>query len=148
MWISKRTDYATRAILALALAGDHDPVKIHDLASRTETPASVLEQLMPQLRSAGIVRSERGPSGGYRLNHAPAEITLGKVVRLLQGPLAPIDCATRTHAEPCPMDLGCALRDTWAEIRDATIAILDRTTFADLAARSGGRWTAVTLAGA
>jgi len=143
MWISRRTDYATRAVLALALVTDDRPRKIHELAELTSTPESVLEQLLPQLRGAGIVRSERGPSGGYRLNHAPADITLGKVVRLIQGPLAPISCATRSEPEPCPMEVGCALQMTWAEVRDATIAILDNTTFEALVERSGGRWTAI-----
>jgi Rrf2 family protein len=142
MWITRRTDYATRAVLALTLTGDDEPRKIQQLADATATPVSVLEQLLPQLRSAGIVRSERGPAGGYRLNHPPEQITLGKVVRLIQGPLAPISCATRSEPEPCPMEVGCALRETWAEVRDATIAILDRTTFADLSARARGRWTA------
>lgn len=141
MWITRRTDYATRAVLHLALADDDRPRKLHELATATATPVTVLEQVLPQLRSAGIVRSERGPSGGYRLNHDPAEITLGKVVRLIQGPLAPISCATRHEPEPCAMELGCALRETWAAVRDATIAILDATTFADLAARAGGVWT-------
>jgi Rrf2 family protein len=141
MWISRRTDYATRALVALALEQDVRPVKIQELAQRTDTPISVLEQVLPQLRSAGIVRSERGPSGGYRLNHPPEEITLERVVRILQGPLAPIPCATRSEPEPCTMLAGCALHETWAEVRDATIAILERTTFADLAVRSSGRWT-------
>jgi Rrf2 family protein len=141
MWISRRTDYATRALVALALEEGVRPVKIQELAERTDTPISILEQVLPQLRSAGIVRSERGPSGGYRLNHAPADITLERVVRILQGPLAPIACATRHEPEPCSMLAGCALNETWAEVRDATIAILERTTFADLAARSSGRWT-------
>jgi Rrf2 family transcriptional regulator, cysteine metabolism repressor len=141
MWISRRTDYATRALVALALEQDVRPVKIQELAERTDTPISVLEQVLPQLRSAGIVRSERGPSGGYRLNHAPGEITLERVVRILQGPLAPIACATRHAPEPCSMLAGCALHETWSDVRDATIAILERTTFADLAERSSGRWT-------
>jgi Rrf2 family protein len=141
MWITRRTDYATRAVLALALTDDARPRKIQELADATATPVTVLEQVLPQLRSAGIVRSERGPSGGYRLNHTPEEITLGQVVRLIQGPLAPISCATRAQPEPCAMEVGCALQETWASVRDATIAILDATTFADLAARSGGRWT-------
>jgi Rrf2 family protein len=145
MWITRRTDYATRAVLALSLASDGRPRKVQDLAQATATPATVLEQVLPQLRSAGIVRSERGPAGGYRLNHAPEDITLGKVVRLIQGPLAPISCATRSEPEPCAMEVECSLRDTWAEVRDATIAILDATTFADLAARAGGPWTAVRL---
>jgi Rrf2 family protein len=145
MWITRRTDYATRAVLALAIADDGQPRKIHDIAEATSTPVNVLEQLLPQLRSAGLVRSERGPSGGYRLNHPPEDITLGKVVRLIQGPLAPISCATRHEPEPCPMEVGCTLRDVWADVRDATIAILDATTFADLAARAEGPWKAVAL---
>jgi Rrf2 family protein len=141
MWISRRTDYATRALVALAIEDGQQVVKIHELAERTDTPISILEQVLPQLRSAGIVRSERGPGGGYRLNHPPEEITLERVVRILQGPLAPIACATRSEPEPCSMLVGCALHDTWAEVRDATIAILERTTLATLAARSAGRWT-------
>ena len=140
MWISRRTDYATRAVLALALAEDDAPIKLDELARRTAVPASVLEQVMPAMRSAGIVRSERGAHGGYRLNRPPKEITLERVVRIFQGQLAPIGCATRTHPEPCPMTLECSLRFVWEEVRDATIAALARTTFADLATRAGGRW--------
>jgi Rrf2 family protein len=141
MWISKKTDYATRAVLALALVRDGGSLKMREIAARTRVPESLLEQIMAQLRGAGIVRSDRGPRGGYRLNHAPEELTLERVVRLFQGPLAPIDCATRSEPEPCPMEVGCALRDTWREVRDATIGVLERRTFADLARRSGGPWT-------
>jgi Rrf2 family protein len=88
---------------------------------------------MPTLRSAGIVRSERGARGGYRLNKPPAEITVERVVRLFQGPLAPIGYATRRNPEPCPDLVAQSLRPVWAEVRDATIDILNRTTFADLA---------------
>jgi Rrf2 family protein len=141
MWISKRTDYATRAVLALAIAPAGGALKMREIAERTHVPESLLEQIMAQLRGAGIVRSDRGPHGGYRLNHPPEEITLERVVRLFQGPLAPIACATRSEPEPCPMELGCTLRDTWREVRDATIAILERKTFADLARRAGGPWS-------
>jgi Rrf2 family cysteine metabolism transcriptional repressor len=144
MWISRRTDYATRALLILSLEGG-GPLKLEQLAGRTAVPQSVLEQVMPTLRTAGIVRSERGPSGGYRLNKRPEEITLERVVRLFQGPLAPINCATRRNPEYCPMMIGCTLRETWEEVRDATIAILARTTFADLARRAGGPWTDPSL---
>lgn len=140
MWVSKRTDYATRALLALALdAGG--PLKLEELARRTAVPHSVLEQVMPVLRTAGLVRSERGPAGGYRLNKEPEEITLERVVRLFQGALAPIGCATRHHPEPCPMTVGCTMREVWEEVRDATISLLGGVTFADLAARAGGPWT-------
>jgi Rrf2 family protein len=141
MWISKRTDYATRAVLALAIAPEGGPLKMREIAERTHVPESLLEQIMAQLRGAGIVRSDRGPRGGYRLNHPPGEITLERVVRLFQGPLAPIACATRSEPEPCPMELGCTLRDTWREVRDATIAILEEKTFAELARRAAGPWT-------
>lgn len=139
MWVSRRTDYATRAILSLALEGG-GPLKLEELARRTAVPQSVLEQVMPTMRTAGIVRSERGPAGGYRLNKQPEEITLERIVRLFQGPLAPISCATRHNPEPCPMTIGCTLREVWEEIRDATISLLGGVTFKDLAGRAGGPW--------
>jgi Rrf2 family protein len=144
MWVSRRADYATRAILALALA-EGGPMKLEDLARRTAVPQTVLEQVMPVMRTAGIVRSERGPYGGYRLNKLPEEITLERIVRLFQGQLAPIGCATRHHPEPCPMTVACSLRYVWEEVRDATIAILERTTFADLAKQAGGPWLDASL---
>lgn len=139
MWVSRRTDYATRALLALALKNG-GPMKLEELARVTAVPQSVLEQVMPVMRTAGIVRSERGPAGGYRLNRSPEEITLERVVRLFQGQLAPIGCATRSQPETCPMMLACSLKGVWEEVRDATITILGRTTFADLAQRAGGPW--------
>lgn len=140
MWVSKKTDYATRAVLALALVRDGGPLKMREIARRTRVPESLLEQILFQLRGSGIVRSERGPRGGYRLNHPPVEITLERIVRLFQGPLAPLPCATRSEPEACPMEDGCTLRDTWREVRDATIRILEKKTFADLARRAAGPW--------
>ena len=115
-------------------------MKLEEIARRTAVPPSVLEQIMPTMRSAGIVRSERGIHGGYRLNRPPKEITLERVVRLFQGQLAPIGCATRSHPEACAMSVECSLRFVWEEVRDATITMLAKTTFADLAARAGGPW--------
>ena len=139
IWVSRRTDYATRAVLALAL-DDGGPVKLEELARRTGAPQSVLEQVMPTMRMAGLVRSERGPSGGYRLNKSPEEITLERVVRLFQGQLAPIGYATRRNPDSCPKFVADSLREAWGEVRDATIETLERTTFADLAKRAGGAW--------
>ena len=85
MWVSRRTDYATRAILALSLEGG-GPLKLEELARRTSVPQSVLEQVMPTMRTAGIVRSERGPSGGYRLNKDPEEISARAGRAPLPGP--------------------------------------------------------------
>jgi Rrf2 family cysteine metabolism transcriptional repressor len=135
MWVSRRTDYATRAVLALALA-DGGPLKLEALAETTEAPRSVLEQVMPVLRAAGIVRSTRGPDGGYRLNNPAEQITLERVVRLFEGQLAPIGYATRHNPDPCPDIVARSLLQTWVDVRDATIDILAATTFAELAARA------------
>ena len=146
MWISRKTDYTTRAVLALAVA-QGETLNAEELARRVAVPEPFLKQILVQLRDAGVIRSVRGPTGGYRLNHSPEEITLEKIVRLFQGPLAPIACATRSEPEPCTMEVDCSLRSVWAEVRDTTIAILERTTFADLAARAGGRWVSVEPVG-
>ena len=131
MWVTRRTDYATRAVLALAMA--EDALNLDELAEATEAPRSVLEQVMPNLRAAGIVRSVRGPGGGYRLNHPPAELTLERVVRVFEGQLAPIGYATRHEPDPCPVIVSRSLRPAWEQVRDATISILGGINFADLA---------------
>jgi Rrf2 family cysteine metabolism transcriptional repressor len=131
MWVTRRTDYATRAVLALAMADA--ALNLDELAKATEAPRSVLEQVMPALRAAGIVRSVRGPGGGYRLNHPPAELTLERVVRVFEGQLAPIGYATRHEPEPCPAIVEKSLRPAWEQVRDATISILGGINFADLA---------------
>jgi Rrf2 family protein len=131
MWVTRRTDYATRAVLALAMA--EDALNLDELATATEAPRSVLEQVMPALRAAGIVRSVRGPGGGYRLNHPPTDLTLERVVRVFEGQLAPIGYATRQEPDPCPVIVERSLRPAWEQVRDATIAILGGITFADLA---------------
>jgi Rrf2 family protein len=138
VWVTRRTDYATRAVLALAVA-DGGPLNLGQIAEATEAPRSVLEQVMPPLRTAGIVRSVRGPGGGYRLNRPAGEITLERVVRLFQGQLAPIGYATRRNPDACPDLVARSLLPVWEEVRDDTIAILERTTFAELAARAGRR---------
>jgi Rrf2 family protein len=132
MWVTRRTDYATRAVLALAMSDD--ALSLEELAEATAAPRSVLEQVMPTLRAAGIVRSSRGPGGGYRLNHPPEELTLERVVRVFQGQLAPIGYATRHEPDPCPAIVARSLRPAWEQVRDATITILNGITFGDLAA--------------
>lgn len=135
MWISRRTDYASRALVALAL-NDGGPLNLEELTEATEAPRSVLEQIMPTLRKAGLIRSVRGRGGGYRLNHPAEEITLEKVVRLFEGQLAPIGYATKRRPDPCPELVARTLRPVWEEVRDETIRILESTTFADLARRA------------
>jgi Rrf2 family protein len=141
VWISKRTDYAARVVLALALDRSSQPVSVEELSHRTQVPQTTLEQLMPPMRRDGIIRSVRGRYGGYLLNHPPEDITLERVVRLFEGQLAPIGCATRSNPEPCEMTIGCSMRTVWQDLRDVILDRLERTTFADLAARAGGPWT-------
>jgi Rrf2 family protein len=142
MWVSRRTDYATRAVLALAMADLGKPMRMEELSRRTQVPLSVLEQIMPIMRNDGIVRAERGRYGGYVLNHRPEQITMERVVRLFEGQLAPISCATRQAPEPCRMEVGCSLRFVWEEVRDDILDRLSATTFADLVERAGGPWRA------
>src|SRR5262245_30906079 len=131
MWVTRRTDYATRAVLALAMADD--ALNLEELALATEAPRSVLEQVMPALRAAGIGRSVRGPGGGHRPHHPPPELTLERVVRRFEGQLAPIGYATRHEPDPCPAIVARSRRPAWEEVRDATISILGGINFADLA---------------
>jgi Rrf2 family cysteine metabolism transcriptional repressor len=130
-------------VLALAIAGSEQPVTLEELGAQTEVPTTVLSQVMPILRTAGLVRAQRGQRGGYTLNHDPSEITLEHVVRLFEGQLAPIDCATRKHPDACPMTVGCSLRHVWEQVRDDTIRTLADKTFAELASTAGGRWAEI-----
>jgi Rrf2 family protein len=146
VWVSRRTDYASRAVLALAVAGG-GPLRLDEIAAATDAPRSVLEQVMPVLRHAGIVRSVRGPHGGHRLNRPPEEITLERVVRLFEGQLAPIGYATRRNPDDCPDLVARSLRPVWEDVRDATISILEQTTFADLAREARSLEKSVTVHG-
>lgn len=127
----------------MALSGE--ALSAEEIARRVVVPEAFMKQILMQLRDAGVLRSERGPAGGYRLNHEPQDISMERVIRIFEGQLAPIACATRHEPELCPMQVDCSLRTVWAEVRDATIAILERTSFADLAAAAGGRWVDPSL---
>jgi Rrf2 family cysteine metabolism transcriptional repressor len=132
--LSSRGKYATRAILDLSLHEDEGPIQIHEIAERQNIPVKYLEQILLQLKHAGFVVSRKGPGGGYSLASPPQKITLGAVVRAMDGPLAPMSCASVTgHAEcGCPEPETCALRAVWKEARDALATVLDGTTFAEI----------------
>jgi Rrf2 family cysteine metabolism transcriptional repressor len=140
MRLSTRGDYATRALLELSTAEGPRALSVHELASRTGISAGYLEQIMMRLRAAQVVRSRRGVHGGYELARRPSDITVGEVVRLMDGPLAPSPCASQSAhvACPtyrCPTEVGCVLRGLWTDVRDAIADVLDNTTFGDLAER-------------
>lgn len=142
MKLSSRGDYAVRVLVELASEpADSEPIALVRLAERTAITVKYLEQIMARLRAAGIVRSQRGAHGGYTMLRDPAALTVGEVVRIMDGPLAPSLCASRTaHAAcpayRCPTEANCVMRGLWVEVRDAISDVLDKTTFADLANRS------------
>lgn len=135
MKLSRRSEYGLRALQSLAASYGSGPLATRDLAETNRLPVKFLEQILLQLKHAGIVRSRRGPSGGYVLARAPQEITLGMVVRSLDGPLAPISCASQTAYErcSCPDESTCGLRRVMLQVRDAVADIMDHTTLADVA---------------
>jgi Rrf2 family protein len=107
---------------------------------RTGISQKYLEQIMMRLRSANVVRSHRGAHGGYELAVGPGEITVGQVIRLMDGPLAPSPCASQSAHTPCPVyrcpsEASCVLRGLWLDVREAIAGILDQTTFEDLVTR-------------
>ena len=135
MKISTKGDYATRALQDLAMHYDNGHVPIETIAQRQALPARYLEQLLLTLKRAGFLASKRGVNGGYYLAKPPREITLGQIIRAVDGPIAPIFCVTEAPREQCSQETLCALRDVWAEVRDAISAIVDHTTLADICER-------------
>lgn len=139
MRISARGDYATRAVLDLAMHHNEGGVsQIHLIAERQHIPLKYLQNILLTLNKAGILRSRRGNLGGYYLARPPEKITLGEVIRIIDGPLAPIDCASRSAYEACPEEAACGLKSVWVEARNALSKILDNTTFEDVIKRTKG----------
>ncbi len=134
MVLSSRGKYATRALLDLCLHTEEGPVPIQCIAARQNIPLKYLEQILLSLKHHGFVNSRKGPGGGYLLAKPPQAITLGAVVRAIEGPLAPISCASVSgYAEcGCPEPATCGLRIAWKEARDALAAVLDGTNFAQI----------------
>jgi Rrf2 family protein len=132
MKISTKGDYATRALQDLALHYDRGPIQIEDIARRQHLPVRYLEQILLSLKRAGFLQSKRGVSGGYYLAKHPREITIGAIIRAMEGPIVPIYCVGGGKREICIEEPHCCLRDIWSEVRDAVEGILDRTTLEDL----------------
>jgi Rrf2 family protein len=133
MRLSKKGEYAVRALvdigLELHMRAGH-LVQISSVAQRTRIPEKFLEHILLVLRHGGVLKSKRGIQGGYSLGKAPKDITLGEVIRLLDGSLAPIPCVSKTAYEPCscPDQESCGLHIAMKEVRDAIANILDRYT--------------------
>jgi Rrf2 family protein len=132
MKISSKGEYALRALITLA-KNEEEVIQIKDIAKETLVPSQYLEQILLHLKSHGYVKSKRGIYGGYTLKESPDKIVIGKVIRDLEGPLAPMGCVSITSYEYCPLeDNGCLLNPLWALIRDVVADLLDHTTLKDL----------------
>jgi Rrf2 family protein len=137
MKLSRRGEYAIKALQELALADPASGSTTALIASRARIPEPFLNQIMLTLKNAGLVRSRRGAHGGYILSRPPATIFIGEIARSVDGPLAPIPCASVTAYEPCPTcpePQSCNLQLLMRRVRDAIADILDQTTLADLVA--------------
>jgi Rrf2 family protein len=138
MKLTKRGEYGLKALIDLAALDDPQAAtQIKDIARRQQIPVKFLEQILLTLKNAGVLRSRAGVGGGYYLAKPPAEITLGQVVRLLDGPLAPIPCVSQMAYERCVCEdeTTCGLRLAMLDVRNAIADILDQTTLADVSTR-------------
>lgn len=130
MRFSKKSEYGLRALLELTLAYNERVLQRHEIAKRQKIPLEFLEQILLTLKRAGLLSSRRGMSGGYALIKPPEEVTLGQVIRILDGPLAPISCVSKTAYQKCrdcpyAMKPACPLQRAMGEVRDAIAGILD-----------------------
>ena len=136
MKLSKRGEYALRSLINLGFAveANRELVQASELAESEQLPVKFLEQILQTLKEAGFVKSVRGKFGGYRLAKPARQIKIGQVVRLIDGPLAPIACVSQSAYEKCtcPDEVHCGLRMLMLDVRNAIADILDRYSLADV----------------
>ena len=133
MRVSKKTDYALRALFTLVDHFEGSPIPIRELARRNDVPKRFLEQIMLALKAQGWVKSEPGIRGGYLLAKPPAKITMGEVVRHFDGILAPIECVSVKGYNRCSQEPVCRFRRVFLDARNYVAGIMDRATLADVA---------------
>lgn len=138
MKLSKKGEYALRALIDLAMHPDRGVVQAQSVALKENIPIKFLEQILSALKNAGILQSRRGVGGGYTLSRPADQITLGEIIRLIDGPLAPIGCASKTAPQrcSCPDEATCGLRSVMLEVRNAVSQIVDHTTLGDVCVRT------------
>jgi len=132
--ISQKAKYALRALLELARAGEGEALLITDIAERQRIPKKFLEQILLDLRNRGLVHSRRGRGGGYGLLKDPREITLGQILRIIDGPQAPLPCLSRMayrRCDDCEDETRCGIRRVFAKAYAVTAQVLDTTTLYD-----------------
>ena len=132
MKISTKGRYALRLMLDLAMNGENNVVRIKDIAERQQISDKYLEQIISVLNKAGYVRSTRGPQGGYSLRKAPEEYTVGDILRLTEGSLAPVACVEEEGS--CERKVDCVTVEVWKRLNQAISDVVDHITLADLVA--------------
>jgi Rrf2 family protein len=137
MKLSVRGEYALRALIVLGLNHDKPVVRIQTISQLQNIPQRFLEQILNDLKAAGLLESKRGVGGGYRLRLPPERITLAQVIRHIEGPLAPVSCVSEGFYErcSCPNEEKCGIRSVMKEVRDAIASILEQVTVAQLCER-------------
>ena len=132
MNVSTKSEYGMRAMIYLAERRARRVVPAREIAEHWKVPVKYLEQILKILKDAGLVESQVGVSGVYRLTRAPSLITAGEVIRALDGRLAPISCVSHGEYVPCEFEMGCGLKVLWERTYAAILGVLDHTTVADL----------------
>jgi len=132
MTVSAKCYYALRAIYALAEHQGPAPMKANAIAEQQHIPIKFLEAILSQLKGGGFVNSRRGAEGGYLLAKAANELTLGQVIRFIDGPVAPVDCVSQSRPKECEYPGHCPFFGFWGRVRQAIADVVDQTTFADL----------------
>ena len=131
MLVSTKGRYALRTMVDLAIHGDGEPVKIKDIANRQGISGKYLEQIISILSRAGFVRSIRGNQGGYYLARPSSDYTVGSILRITEGSLAPVDCLSGDE-NPCARRMGCVTLRLWRELDEAISGVVDKYTLEDL----------------
>lgn len=132
MKISTKGRYALRLMLDLAINNTGEPISLKDVAARQGISDKYLEQIISVLNRAGYVKSVRGAQGGYLLRKAPEEYTVGMILRLTEGSLAPVSCIEQDNEVSCERQEGCVTLILWKKINDAVSSVVDQTTLQDL----------------
>src|SRR5262245_8567215 len=137
--LSMKAKYGLRALTVLAREYGRGPVLIADLAATERIPRKFLELILLELKRKGVLRSKKGKGGGYSLSRPPAEVSIGELIRALDGPLALLPCVSQTayrRCDECIDEMTCGIRSVMKEVRDRTAEVLDGTTLEDLILRS------------
>lgn len=132
MKVLAKEEYGLRAMVELAKRYGEGPVSLSEIMYAQELSLDYLEQIFPSLRAAGLVKSTRGPKGGYELSRSPDEITIANVLRSLTGEILSIQCVSEASSQPCSRENICSVRPVWEAVYKRILETLDNTTLADL----------------